>query len=296
MQAKDSGKPLNQLILNRYKCEYTARSDDLIAKSTTIKNIIDTIDNGIDPAIYSVRDNVKWYTVSSKEQLEALIPTLNPRGIRERGLRTNVCNNKEQLLNYFNEVDALKDKSDSKKSRSTAKKDDANEIDKNLFETMDDYIEGNLRDQLLEIEERLWVAGLGGITSENRERFRTNIEQGIGKLILSVKSDSTITLPNGEHKSKENHFTADVSGQNQENVLVNGHHENGTVSSMEVDGPVVEVDGPVVTALPLHLRPTITQDEDRSRCSTPVDPPENSNKQSVLHELSEALLQVMKHF
>ena len=169
--AKESGTPLTEIIFNRYKCEYNKTIQQNIDKSNMLKPILIDIENGLDPNIYAVNDNNKWYNVSSKEQFDALLTSLSSRGIREKELRTSLIERKEKYFKYFDNKLIEEEKQVNKKIVPAKKKSDpkSDEIDKSLFKTMDDYIEGNLRDQILELEERLYIASFGGITSVDRE-------------------------------------------------------------------------------------------------------------------------------
>ncbi|XP_057315338.1 bromodomain adjacent to zinc finger domain protein 1A-like isoform X2 [Hydractinia symbiolongicarpus] len=295
LQAKENGESLHKLILNRYKCEYTPQCEDIINKSAVLKPFIENIKCGIDTGVYSVRDRTKWYSISNKEQFESLLKSVNPRGLREQALRTTLSNEQKQIMEHFDDIEKRKEKALNRKARPTQKKPDPNEIDKTLFKTMDDYIEGNLRDQLLELEERLYLANFGSISVDKRDQWRAAIEDGINKLINTepVGVASKKNSMNGVENNLLNGDAINVDNAGKDNKpkvqLPNDNGiTNGVHDSMEVDDQ--DTSAPA-KALPLHIKSNVK--EEQTRCSTPVEVPENE-KQVIVQELAEALLQIEK--
>ena len=66
-------------------------------------------------------------------------------------------------------------------------------------------VSGNLRDHLLEIEERIWVGGIGATKCDDRVKWRTQIEEGMIKLIKYDKN--TGKLKTEEPKTEEQNTT-----------------------------------------------------------------------------------------
>lgn len=173
MKAKNEGVALTRLVLNRYNCSYNERSEEIVQKSQALKPLVDKIINGMNPCANKLESNEKWSHISSKEDYETIVESLNVRGIRESVLNTRLQNAKTKILNDFEE--GCKETANKIKSNNVSKNEDSDDIDKSLFSTMDDYIEGNLRDSLLEIEERLWLGNIGIIKCDDRPQWRTGI-------------------------------------------------------------------------------------------------------------------------
>jgi hypothetical protein len=196
MSAKQNELPLTRLILNRYGCQYNDRSEEFVSQSASLQKMMDGITKGVDT--HKQSDNIKdtmWSCVREKPSCESVLTSLNMRGVRESTLHAGLSDKGVELPEEEAEEEM---ESSNKSNKSTGKETETNEIDKSLFETMDDYIEGNLRDHLLEIEERLWVGGIGLIKCEDRVQWSTNIEQGMVKLIKCNKNTSKNT---SKHKS-----------------------------------------------------------------------------------------------
>jgi len=268
---ENNAEQLKELVFKRYKCNYDEKSKEFIDNSSVIKSILIDIESGMDPSVYSAKDSNMWYSISNIDQFNALLTSLNSRGIRENTLKAKFDTTKENIYDYFAKLEANKDKPAKKVYEKKSKKSDPNVIDKSLFKTMDDFIEGNLRDQLLEFEERLYIASFGGIHSVARLAWRSTIEESMANLIQTPNSSQNI--PNGS-ASEESEMDIDKVDEK----LSNGH------VSQEMGE-----DKTCVKALPLHM-----QDEnvkEHSRCSTPVL---ESSKNPVVYELAESLLQIAR--
>lgn len=242
-----------------------------------METVINSVCSGIDPSTYNEFDATKWYTISCKEQYYALLDSLNCRGIREQQLLQSLNNEKVQIVEEFLEEEKRKEKLTNKRLVKPGKKNDNQSIDKNLFRCMEDYIEGSLRDAILELEERIWVAGFGGIKTDERLAWRENIEEGMAKLIqvgtgaqqVQVQAEEVSTVIEPDNKPNGD----DLS-------LTNGDKE------MEVD----QTQTP--KAVSLHLQ-RMTKDESQlSRCSTPVDEVLENTRIEFVCDLAQKLLAV----
>ena len=269
VQAKENNRSIEDLVFKRYKLPYSNKIHELCNKSTVLKTYMDSVKNGEDLSIYSTRCSTKWFSVTSKEQLESIIDSLNSRGIRERLLKINLSQKKKQILNYYDNKQELELKKGTRREKLSNKQDDKNDIDKSMFKTMDDFIEANLRDQLVELEEQLWVAGLGG-WKENRLEWRLKMEEKMMKLVSNVP-----VLSNDTEKNE-------ISNEQ----FVNGYSESEIDYKNGVTGTEDEGDSKPVVKLPLHLHK-----KDTSRCSTPVTIPD-SEKQVAVADLSRELFKV----
>merc|ERR1719505_394588 len=168
LNARNEGQPFTRKLFHRYKCDYPEKGEEFLQKSGQISNILQSVSEGLDPVIYSVRDRTKWFDIDSNEQLATLVDNLNERGLREQNLKNNIVREKSRL----EEICSNRNTTPQKPPPKPVKKGAPNVIDKNLFKNMDEYLEAELRDSLLEFEERVWVAGLGGIPLDRRESWR----------------------------------------------------------------------------------------------------------------------------
>ena len=101
IQARENGKDITELLLNRYKCRYSSRTPEMITRSKELEKVINSVKAGEDPAVYSVKDQNKWFTISSKEQFYALLDSLNSRGLREQQLLSSFNNEKVQIVEQY---------------------------------------------------------------------------------------------------------------------------------------------------------------------------------------------------
>lgn len=264
--------------MKRYKYQTSSKSHELIARSK-VEKVVENVRAGLDPTIYSETDKTKWYTISSKEQYYALLDSLNTRGIREQQLHLSLNNEKVQIVEQFLEEEKRQERLANKRPvTKVQKKNDPQAIDKSLFKCMEDYIEGSLRDSILELEERIWVAGFGGIKTEERSAWRENIEEGMSKLI-QVGTDNTDTVSKDEPAKVENTAI-------ETNGLCNGNHKEEMEAFCEE---------PIQTAkaIPLHLQEdTKTESQLSSRCSTPVDDEPENARIDFVRDLAKKLLSV----
>jgi len=296
IQTRESGHSIEEMLFTRYKHEYSSKSADLISRSSVLKSIIEGVQNGLDPGIYSVTDKVNWYKVGNKEQFFALIDSLNNRGLREQPLLSNLTNEKSQIVEEYLENERQQERLAGKRPVKLVqrKSDSTPGIDKSLFKCMEDFIEGSLRDSILELEDRIWVAGFGGVQSAEREEWRKQIEEGMAKLIQigSKKKDAAddgqigITAMEVDEAQVNGH-TVNVNG-NGDIDTEGGDHHLVTTDTMEVDGETIKP----VKAIPLHLKDDVKEGGERSRCSTPVEEDPENDRTDLVRELAKELLKV----
>ncbi|CAL8080599.1 unnamed protein product [Orchesella dallaii] len=132
----------------------------------------------------------KWSFFWNPEHIDALIENLSPRGIREKDLRTALVEEKDALKNYVNKCPALKlnregifpehiaNAPDKRPSRGgTTQK---NRIDPNLSypagTNIEIILELQLRDLILEVEEKIFLGALGSVKVGDRAVWRKAIE------------------------------------------------------------------------------------------------------------------------
>ena len=155
----------------------------LVGESKIISTILEGVEEGIDPHKYAARRHVPlWSGYSTHEQLDDLISALNQRGTKELKLKTKLEKLKYRLSSKIERCSLFNGDVDVRPAKIKPVKNDV--IDKTLFKSMEDFLEGNLRDQLLDFEERLWQASLGIIKVERRDKWREDISAKINDLLI----------------------------------------------------------------------------------------------------------------
>jgi len=302
LNARNEGQPFTRKLFHRYKCDYPEKGEEFLQKSGLISNILQSVSEGLDPVIYSVRDRTKWFDIDSNEQLTTLVDNLNERGVREQSLKNNIVREKGRL----EEICSNRNTTSQKPPPKPVKKGAPNVIDKNLFKNMDEYLEAELRDSLLEFEERVWVAGLGGIPLDRRESWRREIEEGMTKLIQQ-NAQPTKPLVNGNTEPNEEIVEAKITEKDFFMPLINGgthDDENMDVDSKVlssetvvngIDQPSVDSDmkNDTLKAFPGHMK-IETNNTEGSRCSTPTLVTEPDIYPAV-NVLSHVLIDIMKN-
>ena len=130
------------------------------------------------PHYIASNSNSKWGVYSSKEQIEILIDALNTRGEREVKLKGSL----QKLLPVFDNVSNCPVFVSYTSQRWSMGP---------LESTADEYLELYLREQLLDLEEKIWMGNLGAIKDvKDRLKWRESIESSgaAGKL----KEDSPV--------------------------------------------------------------------------------------------------------
>ncbi|XP_065883446.1 bromodomain adjacent to zinc finger domain protein 1A-like isoform X2 [Dysidea avara] len=110
----------------------------------------------------------KWWCYSNVDDFEALLNSLNPRGIREKELKASLESYKDHILSTIHKCPFVKDRTSKPLFHG---------YDGNL--TADEYLELCLREQILDIEEKIWSGGLGFAKNDkrgDRDGWRDKIE------------------------------------------------------------------------------------------------------------------------
>jgi len=110
----------------------------------------------------------KWWCYSNVDDFEALLDSLNPRGIREKELKSSLEAHKDHILATIHKCPFAKDRTNKPLFGG---------YDGNL--TADEYLELCLREQILDIEEKIWSGGLGFAKNDkrsDRDEWRDQIE------------------------------------------------------------------------------------------------------------------------
>lgn len=157
---------------------------------------------------YKRRSIVKWSYFSCKEDIDNLLDSLNSRGCREKPLRDAIQQEYKHLTIAVEKcplkAEILAQKKESKpKGRRGGRNQPA--VDKSRYKTMEEFIEANLRDQILDLEDRIWQGGLGSVKNINRDEWRAKVENGIYSEFCNTEAQgSEECKPNGVGEVKEN--------------------------------------------------------------------------------------------
>jgi len=110
---------------------------------------------------------VRWAYFSSETELDRLIESLNPRGYREGALKLALLEQKGRLtrsiqdcpVSVLNPALAAPDK----KQRPSNNKSSRSKLTIASYSTPQEALELNLREMLLDLEERIYIGSLGAI-------------------------------------------------------------------------------------------------------------------------------------
>lgn len=132
--------------------------------------------------LYKTRPVVKWSFFSCKEDVDSLLDSLNPRGFRERLLREAIQQDYKHLTLAVEKCPLKEDiQAQKKDAKGRGRRGGRNQptVDKSRYKTMEEFLEANLRDQILDLEDRIWQGSLGNIRGVERNEWRTKVENGI---------------------------------------------------------------------------------------------------------------------
>lgn len=137
------------------------------------------------------REVVQWSYVDTKDDLDLLLKSLNPRGYREKYLRESLIESYDMIVKGLeNNSLKLENKQRRDETRPQPKVSQNQTVDKTLYKTMEDFIEASLRDQILDLEDRIWHAGLGFVKVDDITTWRKQVENGIYDFIPADKNVS----------------------------------------------------------------------------------------------------------
>jgi len=155
---------------------------------------------------YKKRPVVKWSYFASKEDVDQLLDALNPRGFREKPLKDAIQQEYKQL-SIAVEKCPLKAEIQAQKKDTKPKGRRRNQptVDKSRYKTMEEFLEANLRDQILDLEDRIWQGGLGSVRNVDREAWRAKVENGIYSVFCKTETPTSEECnANGMNEVKEN--------------------------------------------------------------------------------------------
>ncbi|XP_061168116.1 bromodomain adjacent to zinc finger domain protein 1A-like isoform X2 [Saccostrea echinata] len=166
-------------------------SDDENSKPASVKE--DTDENEAVTQIKKRKKNT-WMFLTSIEQFHDLINSLNERGFRESALKTALLERKNVILENIEDCpsDILCQSVTASLSREETRSESPSELtfkstrsgpkrtSKGLIKnnSAQEILEINLRELLIDLEERIHVGGLGKIKVNDRQAWRSAIEKG----------------------------------------------------------------------------------------------------------------------
>lgn len=155
---------------------------------------------------YKNRPVVRWSFFSSKEDIDNLLDALNPRGFRERPLKEAIQQEYKQLALAVEKCPLKEEiQAQKKDSKPKGRRGGRNQptVDKSRYKTMEEFIEANLRDQILDLEDRIWQGNLGSVRGIDRDEWRAKVENGIYSQFTEERGGEEIKA-NGISEVKEN--------------------------------------------------------------------------------------------
>merc|ERR1712142_323506 len=120
------------------------------------------------------RERVKWTYIKSPEQFNRLVESLNSRGFREGNLKQILLENSSRIQESigncpFEDPEDVEEKPKKDKLKNGRKDTEENS-------TAQEILELNLRDLLLDLEERIYVGGLGCMKVNDRLEWRAAVD------------------------------------------------------------------------------------------------------------------------
>lgn len=129
-----------------------------------------------------------WSYFGTVEELDSLIASLNPRGLRESELKERLANERERLarnLKKFNNVETklntLGMYEDVKAKPEIIKNNSDHEgggEDKNSVTSISSIVDLTLRDQIMEMEEKIFFGTLGSLKIRDRAAWQSALQAG----------------------------------------------------------------------------------------------------------------------
>ena len=118
--------------------------------------------------------------MDTKEDLDLLLNSLNPRGFREKYLRESLVESYDLIVKGLeNNPFKMENKQRREEMKQVPKVSRNQTVDKSLYKTMEDFIEASVRDQILDLEDRIWQGGLGVLKVDDVTTWRKQVENGI---------------------------------------------------------------------------------------------------------------------
>ena len=189
---------------------------------------------------YKKRPVVKWSYFATKDDIDQLLDALNPRGFREKPLKDAIQQDYKQL-SVAVEKCPLKAEIQAQKKDTKPKGRRRNQptVDKSRYKTMEEFLEANLRDQILDLEDRIWQGGLGSVRNVDREAWRAKVEKGIYGVFCKTETPaSEESNTNGINEIKENgdpeHMEVDTNVEDENKSSVDEGKEIVVLKEEEI--------------------------------------------------------------
>ncbi len=127
------------------------------------------------PVHSTILPRTHWAYYSTAEELDQLIDALSSRGFRERELRDKLQNERDRLAKNFRKFVSLEIKERLSSDYAKVKDEDSSPSDHSSIASSADL---QLRDQILELEEKLYIGTLGTLKVRDRTIWQKAIQDG----------------------------------------------------------------------------------------------------------------------
>merc|ERR1719318_1737427 len=158
--------------------------------------------NGVDCPVHSdILPRATWAFYSTMEEVDELVEGLNTRGIREGELKEKLLAERERIENRVKKikVDQLvvdeEEVEELRKGQLQQVQDRRDKASKQagtesvpMGSNLQEVVEVSLRDQILELEEKIWVGTLGNLHVKNRDKWT----HAIGDKKYEMGADSLV--------------------------------------------------------------------------------------------------------
>lgn len=232
------------------------------------------------PAIKQINEiakhKCKWAFYSTEEEVEALIASLNARGFRERALRNAIVEYKGKILDTITKVPAdvlnIPDEEDAESAEDSNgklmtkewKRGRRNVTGMMHNDSAHEGLELNLREMILDLEERIHVGSLGHIRVLDRAQWRDAIENG------GYEPCTDDLLFKKEDKEKED---TNIEGEDMD---VSTEEENFTMAiAKDMAKAVVQIARGIE---PKYMQPPLGDDEKTKLAKQKADKKEDQKK------------------
>lgn len=188
----------------------------------------------------------KWSFFWNPDHVDLLIENLSPRGIREKDLRAALAEEKEGLKGYLGKCPALKlnregkfpehitNAPEKRPQRGGATTTQKNRLDPNLNypvgTAIETILELQLRDVILEVEEKIFLGALGSLKIRDRNEWRKALEsRGYDPQTQRLTWAEGKTL--NVRKRKEGILNGKETGEQGKSDQVSSHSSSNSSSS-----------------------------------------------------------------
>ncbi|KAG8184175.1 hypothetical protein JTE90_010214 [Oedothorax gibbosus] len=141
----------------------------------------------------------RWSFYHRAEDVDLLLATLNERGFRERQLQQALLSEQEQIkeqlearVGFAHAFNTTLPPPPQPEVRKSQRNNQGAQLSSSSYAGMSprEAQELTLRDMILELEHRIFHGGLGSLKVDDREKWRTALEQGAFDLQTGVKSEA----------------------------------------------------------------------------------------------------------